>query len=329
MTFNVMLTDPGFPVCVTYDITIGYTGKEPTGSAPSILSEVVKLDDSIVFDRQSRKVDIPGVQWSSITPHQSLLATIRPVARNAQMQLPMVLASLARKAGSVVNYRLEPRQLCMPSQDPDLDSPMRMGYEGDNLAACLYWLDERFPDILNGIVNDLRLVVPALRGITFNRVGVDRVGFAFEYNDSRDRVLAANASSGTLLLLGLITLLKWPTRPAIACIEEPETGLTPDAVRLFFRLLCNAASTEDGPNRTQFLFSSHSPFVLVDAWNLLSENRSFIKRLHVAAGRTVAEDIESIIARGDSGAVLQRDKNGRSILGLKNAEELMCGRFLP
>lgn len=327
--FDATLNDPDYPATVTYSIEIGYTGKEILGSPPSILSEVVKLDEAVVFDRASRKLEVPGLQWDNVSPHMSFLATIRSIVRNPDMQIPVVLASLARKAGSVVNYRLEPRELSRPSQEPDLDSPMRVGYEGENLAACLFWLNEKYPETLRGIVADIQNVAPALRGISFNSIGVDRVGYVFEYDDSRHRVLAANASSGTLLLLGLITLLKWPTRPAIACIEEPETGLTPDAVRLFFRLLCDAAGTKEASSRTQFLFSSHSPFVLVDAWNLLSNDRSFIKRFHVADGCTHVDDIESIIHRGDWGGMLKRDHTGRAILGLKTAEELMCGRFLP
>jgi len=329
MRFEAQLNDPAYPTTVTYHIEIGYTGREIVGSPPSILAETVKLDDELMFDRASRILRVPGLQADIISPGVSLLATIRSLSRNADIPIPVVLASMARKAGSVVRYRLEPGELSRPSQEPDFDSPMRLGYEGENLAACLFWLSKNYPDILDSIVAEMQKVAAALRGIDFNYVGVDRVGFVFEYDDSRHRVLAANASSGTLLLLGLVTLLKWPTRPAIACIEEPETGLTPDAVRLFFKLLCDTASITDTMKRTQFLFSSHSPFVLVDAWNLLSDDRSFIKRLSVDNGRTHVDDIQSIIERGDSGAVLQKDKSGRAILGLKSAEELMCGRFLP
>lgn len=329
MAFEAEIADPSFPARVAYSIELGYTGRESVGASPSILSETVTLDDSRVFDRASKTVEISGLAWSDIPPDASLLAAIRYFPRDKQFRGPQVLASLARKAGSVVNYRLEPRQLSMPSQEPELDSHVRMGYEGENLAACLFWLNENQPETLDKIVKDIQRVVPTLRGIAFNTVGVDRVGYSIEYDDARHRVLAPNSSSGTLLMLGLVTLLNWPTRPAIACIEEPETGLTPDAVRLFFQLLSAAASTEDPRNRSQFLFSSHSPFVLVDAWNLMAEDRSFIKRLHVVDGRTHVDDIQSIIERGDSGAVLQKDKTGRAILGLKSAEELMCGRFLP
>lgn len=329
MGFEVQLVEPRYSATVSYSIEIGYTGHESVGAPPSILQEVVKLDDTLIFDRASRTAENAGIAMTDVRPDVSFLATIRYLPRERPFRGPQALALLARRAGSVVNYRLEPRQLSMPSQEPELESHVRMGYEGDNLAACLYWLHENQHDAVERIVRDIRRVVPSLRGIAFNTVGVDRVGYSIDYDDARRRVLAPNASSGTLLILGLVTLLNSPSQPDIACLEEPETGLTPDAVRLFFQLLCSAASRSDARAPSQFFFSSHSPFVLVDAWNSLSENRAFIKRLHVADGHTVVDDIQSIIDRGDSGAVLQRDRGGREVMGLKTAEELMCGRFLP
>ncbi len=328
MAFEAQLVDPVLPVAVHYRIELGYVGSENVGAPPSIQQEVVSLGNDVVFDRAQRQLVIPGLEWRDIAPDVSLLATIRSIPKERQFRGPRVLASLARSAGRVVNYRLEPRQLSMPAQEPDPGSYIRMGYEGDNLAACLYSMQENTPEQIDKIVQEIRKVIPVLHGVSVNTVGVDRVGFAIEYEDARHRVLAPNTSSGTLLILGLVMLLNAPTQPDIACLEEPETGLTPDAVRLFLELLCSAASRGGAQVPSQFFFSSHSPFVLVDAWNTLSENRSFIKRLHVTDGHTVVEDIQSIIDRGDSGAVLQKGKDGRTILGLKTAEELMCGRFL-
>lgn len=328
MAFEAQLADPRFPVPVRYQVELGYLGSENVGAPPSIRQEVVRVGDKIVFDRAERKLSVQDIEWKDIAPNVSLLATIRSLPEERRFRGAKVLASLAGRAGRVVNYRLEPRQLAMPSQEPDPGSYVRMGYEGDNLAACLYSLQESNPRQIDSIVEEIRKVIPGLRGISVNTVGVDRVGFAIDYEDARHRVLAPNTSSGTLLILGLVTLLNSPTQPDIACLEEPETGLTPDAVRLFLELLCAAAARPSAHPPSQFLFSSHSPFVLVDAWNTLAENRSFIKRLRVTDGRTVVEDIQSIIDRGDSGAVLQKSKDGRTILGLKTAEELMCGRFL-
>ena len=328
MAFEAEFGDPQFAVGVRYTIRIGFSGAENVGAPPSILDEVVKLDGKTIFDRAAKKLDVNGITLADIRPDMALLATIRQLRKN-QFKGPQALGHLASRIGSVIRYRLEPRRLSMPSTEPDPGGHVRLGYEGQNLSACLYWMRENNPSLLAKVVSDIRGVIPSLKGISFNFVGTDGVGFSFEFDDARQSVLAPNASSGTLLLLGLVTLLNSPTVPEIACIEEPETGLTPDAMRLFLSLLITAATRADAKSRGQFFFSSHSPFVLVDAWNSTTADRSFIKRFHVSQGRSVVEDIQSIIDRGDSGAVLQKTSNGRDTMGLKTAEELMCGRFLP
>lgn len=328
MGFDASLVDPAYPSVLEYSLELGYTGAENVGDPPSILNEVVSIGGQTVFDRKTSTINAgSSLAWSDIRPNLSLLATIRAQGNN--FKGPQVLSGVARSAGRIVNYRLEPRQLSNPSLDPQSNTFVRMGYEGENLAACLLWLSEEHPDRFAKIVDDIRRVIPKFRGIWFNTIGVDRVGFSIEYDDARQKVLAPNASSGTLLMLGLVTLMNVPTQPDITCLEEPETGLTPDAVRLFFTLLTEAAKDSGVKARSQFFFSSHSPFVLVDAWNSLNTDRKFIKRLHVEEGHTVLDDIQAIVDRGDSGAVLQKDKNGRHVLGLKTAEELLCGRFLP
>lgn len=325
--FNVVFGDRNFDDTVSYRIAVGYTGRENVGSPPTILTEEVSVAGTPVLNRSSGHINVAGLALTDLAPDTSLLATIRAMPPG-DFKGPRILESLARRVGSVVNYRLEPRQLSRPSQEPDPEDRVRLGYEGDNLAATLFWLSSNSPRVVEAIVRDMRSVIPSFSGIQFNAIGVDKVGFSLEFDDARRRVLAPNASSGTLLLLGLITLLHAPSHPDIACLEEPETGLTPDAVRLFLSLLCKSASGELESNRSQFFFSTHSPFVLVDAWNQLEQNRHFIKRLHVEDGHTVVEDLQSIIDRGNSGLVLQKGKDGRTILGLKAAEELLCGRFL-
>lgn len=326
--FEAEFDDLGVQSSVNYKIKLGYSGVENVGAPPSVLDEVVELGTKKVFDRAAKDVSVKGIKWSDVKSELSLLAMVRQ--QQASFQGPVALKNLTRSIGSVVNYRLEPHRLALPSQEPELDGPVRMGYEGDNLAGLLYWLDQKDPPRLKKIVDDIQQIVPEIVGISFNAIGVDRVGYSIKYGDARGNVLAPNASSGTVLILGLVALLNAPTKPNVVCIEEPETGLTPDAVRLFFRLLCGAATPgqRGAGSHTQFFFSSHSPFVLVDAWNSISQNRGFIKRIHVDSGQSVAEDIQAIIDRGDSGAVLQKGKDGRTIMGLKTAEELMCGRFL-
>jgi predicted ATPase len=69
---------------------------------------------------------------------------------------------------------------------------------------------------------------------------------------------AISLSDGTLRLLCLLAILLDPTPPPLVCIEEPEAGLHPDAIRMIADLLVEAST------RTQLIITTHSP-ELVDA----------------------------------------------------------------
>lgn len=325
MMFEGVFGVAGLKDSVKISVTIGNLGREDMDAGPSILDEIVEVAGEKVFDRTARLVRIKGISNGDVKPGLTLLATLRSLPPGKSFEGPQILERLMRSAGRVVNYRLEPRELARPSVEPREEDRVRLSYEGENLAALLLHLSRQHPQVLKTIVSDLQQGVSGLSGISFNSAGVDRVGFALNYSDVRRRVLAPNVSSGTRLLLGLITLLRSPSNPHIACLEEPETGLTPDAVRVLLNLLSQIASAEGNVSRSQFFISTHSPFALVDTWNQSSKDLRFIRRLHIEKGRTVVKDCQSIVDEGDSGLVTKRD----GTLGLKAAEEIMCGRFLP
>ena len=57
-------------------------------------------------------------------------------------------------------------------------------------------------------------------------------------------------------------------------IEEPENGLTPQAVKSFYAAVRALAYNQNVEQRSQILLSSHSAFVMCEAWN--GEDRDFI-----------------------------------------------------
>jgi predicted ATPase len=63
----------------------------------------------------------------------------------------------------------------------------------------------------------------------------------------------ADASYGTVRLLGLLALLYDPKPPALTCIEEIDTGLHPQALELLVERLREASEW------SQFIIATHSP----------------------------------------------------------------------
>ena len=77
-------------------------------------------------------------------------------------------------------------------------------------------------------------------------------------NDVYDAFSAVSLSDGTLRLLCLLAILLDPAPPTLVCIEEPEIGMHPDAIRMVAELLLQASS------RMQLVVTTHSP-ILIDA----------------------------------------------------------------
>lgn len=71
-------------------------------------------------------------------------------------------------------------------------------------------------------------------------------------------IFSDHLSDGTLRFLCLLAILLDPTPAPLICIEDPETGLHPDAIRLLGRLLV------DQSKHAQIVVATHSP-VLIDA----------------------------------------------------------------
>ncbi len=74
----------------------------------------------------------------------------------------------------------------------------------------------------------------------------------------REPLSATRLSDGTLKFLCLLAVLLNPDAPPLICIEEPEVGLHPDAIRIVAQALVEASE------RTQLIVTTHSE-ALIDA----------------------------------------------------------------
>ena len=198
----------------------------------------------------------------------------------------------------------------------------RIGYHGEDLAATLYYLSETQHASYTAICEKVRELVPEFAEFEFNTVGTDRIAFAVLYTDRRQSVPSVRLSSGMLIYIGLIVMVSTPNRPPVLMIEEPENGLTPQAVKSFYQAVRKLAFHESPEHRSQVLLSSHSPFVICEAWN--GEDRDFIYQVRVTDGKALVRKFSAVIQ--EQGIQLAKDAAGqRTQLGLKNAEEIMSG----
>jgi hypothetical protein len=275
-----------------------------------------------------------------LTEDQSVFAAIRRAqfAGEYEETDPLV-THVAREVSRIGKFRLNPQALSQPSRLPDVSAAgpksgdgeesasssapgPGLAYGGEDLATVLYFLAETGSPVLTEVIDRLRSSVVGFDGFEFNTVGADRVGFSARFDDSRGIVAAANLSDGTLSLVGLSVLLANPSRQPIICIEEPENGLTPRSTRHIYEAVRSAAFPGGGGPASQILISSHSPYVICEAWN--GDERDFIYQVTAEGGRALVRTFpEAILGLG---LHLEKDKSGkRDRLNLNVADQVMDG----
>jgi AAA domain, putative AbiEii toxin, Type IV TA system len=315
---------------VLYSIEYSQQGQLEAG-LPNFLIANEKVrrmpGEQTLFDRGSLYGSLFQRAIPFLENDRSIFAALRTAYLEAgadTSETPYV--ELAREISRFNKFRLSPYVLAQPSRLPDVSTetttvPPRIGYEREDLAACLYYLKETKNPSLEVITSRVQGLVPHFQRFEFNLVGPDRIAFQMVFDDERGEVPAVRTSSGLLLFVGLMVLVDSPNRPPVLLIEEPENGLTPTALAEFYKAIRDLAFREPESRRSQVLISSHSPFVICDAWN--GEDRDFIYQVKISEGYSVVRKFTEAVS--DSGAALRRGCDKPGELGLRTAELVMSG----
>ncbi len=127
--------------------------------------------------------------------------------------------------------------------------------DASNLALFLFTIKRNDLGAWQRLVADAREVLPQLEDVDFDfPSGAAReVIVVLHESGLRVPTQLADASYGTIRLLGLLALLYDPHPPALTCIEEIDHGLHPQALELLVERIREASE------RTQFLIATHSP----------------------------------------------------------------------
>ncbi|XZN98447.1 MAG: AAA family ATPase [Microcoleus sp.] len=234
------------------------------------------------FPRASWKVDgEPGnVQgWSS-----SLSDAKYPIPESLRysVHLKLVATNLAKAAYS------------------DAITP-RVEFDGSGLAPTLDYLRDESPDKFQSLQEMLKRIVPGVRevGIRRAKVMVNRQrlievdGKSISYEESQEiagqevvldmntgkRIPAHAISEGTMLALGLLTVLMNPRQPNLVLLDDVEQGLHPKAQR---ELIAVFKEIIQQNNNLQIIFSTHSPYIVDELTpsqvHVLSNNNSGVTR---------------------------------------------------
>lgn len=182
------------------------------------------------------------------------------------------------KLGSVVRLKLHAETLAAEHYSEE-EIP-GVGHDGEGLASVLQYLQGLRDGTLEAIERDLATIVPGARRIRAlparvrrrekQRISLD--GQDFWAEQSRDVtgarfeveweglgwVPAGQLSEGTLLALGLITVVRFDA-PRLVLLDDLDKALHPVAQR---KLVAHLRGVLDATPHLQIVATSHSPFLL-------------------------------------------------------------------
>lgn len=115
---------------------------------------------------------------------------------------------------------------------------------GSNIAAFLYYLQEKFPKHFRRIEKTIESVSPFFDSFNLapNRLNTEMIRLEWKQKGAEDTYFNAyQLSDGTLRFICLATLLMQPEPPATIIIDEPELGLHPVAINKLAALIRKAS----------------------------------------------------------------------------------------
>ena len=151
---------------------------------------------------------------------------------------------------------------------------------GEGLAPALAYVALNQPDQFREIQDRMRQIVPGLKRIRFDKMAASKLEheivvvdgvevprdvhrnqvqdlIMFDFENASD-VPSLMVSEGTLIGLGLLTVLLGTLRPSIVLMDDLEHGLHPRAQRSVMRILRELMANDP---ELQIIATTHSPFI--------------------------------------------------------------------
>jgi predicted ATPase len=161
---------------------------------------------------------------------------------------------------STTLLQFDPVQLRSPSLPQRI--PPLTNSNGAGLATSLGYTQKKYPDQFQAIIDSLKLVIPNFLRIRLDIEHIPPNLFAdvliFDFKDASD-VRPASVSDGTLIVLGLLSVIFGPEQPELILLDDLDHRLHPKAqmrlVDLLHKLL------DQFPD-LQIIATAHSPYIL-------------------------------------------------------------------
>ena len=180
--------------------------------------------------------------------------------------------------------------------------------DASNLASVFNYLENQPGNIKGQMLEILQKIYPFLENITYEYFNAF-AWLQFHEKYIKSPIPTIRQSDGVLRFLCLLAILMNPTPAPVTCIEEPEIGLHPDAIRILGELLKEASK------RTQLFITTHSDLLVSSLTDMpesvvicdRGKNGTRMKRLKSGELEKFLEDYNSLgqlWLQGELGGVL-------------------------
>ena len=142
-------------------------------------------------------------------------------------------------------YHFHDTGISAPLRTPaNIDDNRILKEDGDNLAAYLYLLQQKYPKNFKRIEKTIQSIAPFFEKFNLqpDRLDETRIKLVWNEVDHPDTYFdASHLSDGSLRFIALTTLLLQHVLPEIIIIDEPELGLHPVAINKLAGMIRSAS----------------------------------------------------------------------------------------
>ncbi len=136
--------------------------------------------------------------------------------------------------------------------------PVSISKSGEGLSTVLANYKLENTELFNSILQRLKSIIPSIVDLRCTMVNEGAYQLLFDYENAKG-IPAYRVSLGTLLVLGIITVILGPGSPRLVLIDDIDHGLHPQAQMKFVDLLKDML--EQIPD-LQIIATTHSSFIL-------------------------------------------------------------------
>ncbi len=193
------------------------------------------------FDHETKQLVAPQWEYDEL--------------ESALSQIPMVYRepTRLRKSLLAIHYHVLDVSSRAPVRLPQQMREARLpGPNGEDLAACLYWMREADPDRFETIEDTLRVGFPNFERLNFPPVAAGLLAITWKEKGLKHPFFMHQLSEGTLRFLWLVTLLYSPGLTEVTLLDEPEVSLHPELLSVLADCLREAST------RTQLIVATHA-----------------------------------------------------------------------